>query len=102
MLCVKTLWINPSESSDRGLGTFCVVSVMHRKKRRVQFARITLSPNATWMKQNFRNLTGCDDGFWKDVTHLIVDRDNSFLSLPHVIEASTEIGKSGCHLLRCA
>jgi hypothetical protein len=53
-------------------------------------ARITPSPNATWMKQVCRNLTDCEDGFLKDASHLIVDRDTSFIAMRKFLEQNTE------------
>ena len=73
-----------------GLVTFYVLAVMHLKTRRVQIAGITPSPNATWMKQVCRNLTDCEDGFLKDATHLIVDRDTSFIAMREFLEQNTD------------
>ena len=73
-----------------GLVTFYVLAVMHLKTRRVHMARITPSPNATWMKQACRNLTDCEDGFLKDASHLIVDRDTSFIAMRKFLEQNTE------------
>ena len=70
--------------------TFYVLAVMHLKTRRVHMARITPSPNATWMKQVCRNLTDCEDGFLKDASHLIVDRDTSFIAMRKFLEQNTE------------
>ena len=49
-------------------------------------AGITPSPNATWMKQGCRNLTDCEDGCLKDASHLIVDRDTSFIAMRDFID----------------
>lgn len=46
-----------------GLVTFCLLAVMHLKKRRIQIAGVTTSPNATFIKQVCRNLNAGDDGF---------------------------------------
>ena len=73
-----------------GLVTFYVLAVMHLKTRRVHIAGITPSPNATWMNQVCRNLTDCEDGFLKDATHLIVDRDTSFIALRKFLEQTTD------------
>jgi len=54
---------------------------MHMKTRRVHIAGITPSPNATWMKQVCRNLTDSEHGFLKNTSHLIVDRDPSFIAM---------------------
>ena len=73
-----------------GLVTFYVLAVMHLKTRRVHIAGIRPSPNATWMNQVFRDLTDCEDGFLKDATHLIVDRDASFIGLREFLEQNTD------------
>ena len=73
-----------------GLVTFYVLAVMHLKTRRVHIAGITPSPNATWMKQVCRNLTDCEDGFLKDASHLIVDRDTSFIVMREFLVRNTD------------
>jgi len=73
-----------------GLVTFYVLVVMHLKTRRVQIAGVTPSPNATWTKQVCRNLTDCEDGFLKDTSHLIVDRDARFIAMREFLEQNTE------------
>jgi len=42
------------------------------------------------MKQVCRNLTDTEDGFLKDASHLIVDRDTSFIAMHEFIEQGTE------------
>jgi len=73
-----------------GLVTFYVLAVMHLKTRRVQIAGITSSPNATWMKQVCRNLTDYEDGFLRDASQLIVDRDTSFIAMRKFLEQNTD------------
>ena len=73
-----------------GLVTFYVLAVMHLKTRRVQIAGITPSPNAIWMRQVCRSLTDCEDGFLKDASHLIVDRDTSFLAMREYLSQNTD------------
>jgi len=70
--------------------TFYVLAVMHLKTRRVHVAGITPSPNAVWMRQVCRSLTDCEDGFLKDASHLIVDRDNSFLAMRDYLSQNTD------------
>ena len=70
--------------------TFYVLAVMHLKTRRVHIAGITTSPNATWMKQVCRNLTDCEDGFLKDASQLIVDRDTSFIAMRKFLEQNRD------------
>ncbi len=73
-----------------GLMTFYVLAVMHLRTRRVHIAGITNSPNADWMKQVCRNLTDVEDGFLKDASHLIVDRDTSFIAMRRFLEQNTD------------
>ena len=56
----------------------------------MHIAGITPSLNATWMKQVCRNLTDCEDGFLKDATHLIMDRDTSFIAMREFIDQNTD------------
>jgi hypothetical protein len=63
---------------------------MHLKTRRVHIAGITPSPNAVWMWQVCRSLTDCEDGFLKDASHLIVDRDTSFLAMREYLSQNTD------------
>ena len=42
------------------------------------------------MKQVCRDLTDCEDGFLKDASHLIVDRDTSFIAMRKFLEQHTE------------
>jgi transposase InsO family protein len=73
-----------------GLFTFYILVAMRLKTRRVQIAGITESPNAEWVTQMARNLIDFEDGFLKDVSHLIVDRDTKLLPLRSFIEEMTE------------
>ena len=78
-----------------GLVTFYVLAVMHLKTRRVHIAGITPGPNAMWMKQICRSQTVYDDGCLKDASHLIMDRDGSFVVMQeHLQQNSTPIPKS--------
>ena len=63
---------------------------MHLKTRRVHIAGITPTPNAVWMRQVCRSLTDCEDGFLKDASHLIVDRDTSFLAMREYLSQNTD------------
>ena len=73
-----------------GLVTFYVLAVMHLKTQRVHIAGITPSPNAAWMRQFCRSLTDCEDGFLKAASHLIVDRDTSFLAMREYLSQNTD------------
>ncbi len=72
------------------LATFYILAVMQLKTRRVHIAGITSSPNATWMKQVYRNLTDSEDDFFKDAIHLIVDRNASFIAPRDFLQQNTD------------
>ncbi len=61
-----------------GLVRYHVLFVIRLKTRRVHVAGVSSGPNGEWIKQVARNLTDPDDGFLRDVTHLIHDRDPIF------------------------
>ncbi|MDG2224594.1 MAG: integrase core domain-containing protein, partial [Rubripirellula sp.] len=61
-----------------GLTTFYQLFVMELKTRRVHFAGCTTHPNEAWMKTIALELTNCEDGFLKDKSYLIMDRDATF------------------------
>ena len=73
-----------------GLVTFSILAVIHLQTRRVHIAGVTPSPNTTWIRQVCRHLTDCEDGFFRNASHLIVDRDSSFLPMRGFIEQNTE------------
>ena len=75
--------------------TVYVLAAMRLKTRRVRIVGITPRLNARWTKQVCRNLTDCHDGFLKDASHLIVDRDTSFISMREFIK-KTPIPKWCC------
>ena len=60
-----------------GLTTFYLLFVMELKTRRVQFAGCTTHPYEAWMKTITLELTN-HDGFLKDKSYLIMDRDATF------------------------
>jgi len=63
---------------------------MELKSRRVEIACVTTNPHAQWMRQTCRELTNPEDGFLKDASHLIVDRDSSFIALREYLDTNTE------------
>ena len=71
------------------LVTFTACAVVHFKTRRVRIAGITPSPNATRLTQLCRDLTDCEDGALIDATHLMVDRDTSFIATRDFLEQNT-------------
>ena len=55
-----------------------VFFVMELKSRAVHVAGIRINPDAAWMAQMARNLLDPEDGFLRNATHLIRDRDPLF------------------------
>ena len=55
-----------------------VFFVMEVRTRAVEIAGIRVDPDGAWMKQMARNLTDPVDGFLRNATHLIHDRDPLF------------------------
>jgi len=62
----------------KGLVTMYILVVMELKTRRIEIAGITANPDGKWIRQVCRNLTSADDGFLRNTTHLLVDRDTKF------------------------
>jgi transposase InsO family protein len=65
----------------KGLVTMYILVVMELKSRRIEIAGITANPDGKWIRQVCRNLTSVDDGFLRNTTHLLVDRDTKFQPL---------------------
>ncbi len=74
-----------------GLATFYVLVAMRLKTRRVEIAGITENPDGFWTKQMARNLTDCQDGFLRDASHLLVDRDTKLLPFRSYMDDLTDI-----------
>jgi len=62
----------------RGFVTCYVLFFMDLATRSVKIAGITSSPNEVWMMQMARNLLDPEEGFLRDKTHLILDRDTKY------------------------
>ncbi len=65
------------------LGLFCTVRymiffVIELRTRVVHLAGVRIAPDEAWMMQVARNLLDCEDGFLRNATHLIHDRDPLF------------------------
>jgi hypothetical protein len=58
-----------------GLRRYFVLFVFELETRRVKIAGIHPQPHGEWMEQMARNLTDPVDGFLRDASHLIHDRD---------------------------
>jgi transposase len=61
-----------------GTVRYMVLFVMEVKSRAVQVAGIRIAPNGAWMLQVARNLLDPVEGFLRNATHLIHDRDPVF------------------------
>ena len=61
-----------------GLARYHVFFVIDLKTRRVEIAGMVAGPEGKWMAQVARNLVDAFDGFLKDHSHLILDRDPLF------------------------
>ncbi len=61
--------------------TFYILVFMELKTRKVEVAGITTNPNTQWITQVTRELTNHEDGFLRNSSHLILDRDTSFRPL---------------------
>ncbi|MEZ6184133.1 MAG: hypothetical protein R3F62_03870 [Planctomycetota bacterium] len=59
----------------RGLVRYQVFFVIEIATRKVHVAGIRPDPDGAWLTQLARNLTDPFDGFLKDMTHLVLDRD---------------------------
>jgi putative transposase len=61
-----------------GMVRYMVFFVIEVKSRAVEIAGIRIAPNGAWMTQLARNLLDPVDGFLRNATHLIHDRDPVF------------------------
>ena len=84
---VKQRFLTPFSASV----TMFVLVVMELKTRRIEIAGVTANPDSAWVQQMARNLTDSQDGFLRNSTHILVDRDTKFLPLREFLETSTEI-----------
>ena len=75
----------------QGLVTMFVLVVMQLKTRRIEIAGVTANPDSAWVRQMARNLTDAQEGFLRNATHLLVDRDTKFLPLRDFLENCTDI-----------
>jgi putative transposase len=72
-----------------GLMTYYVLTFMGIASRNVCIARVTLSPDAAWMKQMARNLTLAEEGFLNRCRYLLHDRDGKFCAgFGEILEAA--------------
>jgi hypothetical protein len=72
-----------------GTVRYMVFFVIEVKSRAVQIAGVRIAPDGDWMKQIVRNLLDLADGFLRNATYLIHDRD------PVFTEAWTALLESG-------
>ena len=64
-----------------GLRRYFVFFIIELKTRRVPIAGIHHQPYGEWMEQVARNLTDAFDGFLRDTSHMIHDRDPLFTQM---------------------
>jgi hypothetical protein len=61
-----------------GTVRYMVFFVIELRTRAVRVAGVRIDPDGAWMMQVARNLLDAEDGFLRDATHLIHDRDPVF------------------------
>ncbi len=74
----------------RGLVTMSVLVVMELKTRRIEIAGITASPDSAWITQTARELTNGQDGFLRNASDLLMDRDTKFSPLRTFLKTCTD------------
>jgi putative transposase len=74
-----------------GLVRYFVLFAIDLKSRHVEIAGIVAQPYEAWMRQIARNLTAVDDGFLRDATYVIHDRDPLFCVAFRGILAAAEV-----------
>jgi len=75
----------------RGLVTHYTLFVIDIATRRVHIAGTTTHPTSEWMEQIGRNLTEWEDGFLRDASYVILDRERKFLPFRGYSEDNTDI-----------
>ncbi|MGE3165966.1 MAG: integrase core domain-containing protein [Planctomycetota bacterium] len=84
--------------TPRGLVTYYVLFVLELASRRVSIAGVTSNPNAPFMAQVARELTSGEDGFLRNKSYLIHDRDAKFT--PQFVEILERAGIASVRLPR--
>lgn len=74
----------------QGLLTMYVLVVMELKTRRIEIAGVTASPDRAWITQTGRELTDSHDGFLRNASHLLMDRDTKFAPLREFLKTCTD------------
>jgi hypothetical protein len=74
----------------RGLVTMYVLVVMELKTRRIEIAGVTASPDSAWITQAARELTNGQDGFLRNASYLLMDRDTKFSPLRTFLKTCTD------------
>jgi transposase InsO family protein len=78
-----------------GLARYFVFFAIDLKTRAVTIAGISKQPDGPWMAQMARKMTDAVEGFLKDSTKLIVDRDPLYTA-----QSAAMLGAEGVELLR--
>ncbi|MBT7065952.1 MAG: transposase [Verrucomicrobia bacterium] len=84
-----------------GLMTFYVLFFIHLGTRRIYVANVTMNPNAAWVRQQSRNFSMHLGDVPQTCTHLIHDRDTSFLAMDAVLSDEMEIVRTPAHAPKC-
>ncbi len=73
----------------RGLVTISVLVVMRLKTRHIEITGVTTNPDSAWVTQVARKLTDPKEGFLRNASHVLMDRDTKFSPLRKFLETST-------------
>ncbi len=73
----------------RGLVTMSVLVVMRLKTRHIEIAGVTTNPDSAWVTQVTRELTDSKEGFLRNASHVLMDRDTKFSPLRKFLETGT-------------
>ena len=82
-------------SADGQLHTQYCLFLIHQNTREIHLAGITEHPTRNWMVQIARNLSDPFDGFLKNRTHVIMDRDSIFCA-----DFRQTLKEAGCKPIR--
>ena len=73
----------------RGLVTMSVLVVMRLKTRHIEIAGVTSNPDSAWVTQVTRKLADSENGFLRNASHVLMDRDTKFSPLRKFLETGT-------------
>ena len=73
-----------------GMITFYILVAMRLRSRRVEIAGVAENPIGHWTRQMARNLSDCEDGFLRNASYVIVDRDSTFKPFNQYMDEMTD------------